>query len=88
MSDPTSVQGWPCRIHDTGQSAQATLNIRAPGKVADITVSGLPGWVSVQTEQSQGRLVLRVWAPHGIGAYLRPPLPLSRAVSLAAGGLR
>ena len=68
---------------------QATLTIRAPGKVADIAVSGLPGWVSVQTEQSQGRLVLRVWAPHGIGAYLRPPLPVTTAAaSLAAGGLR
>ncbi len=67
---------------------QATLNIRAPGKLADIAVSGLPGWVSVQTEQSQGRLVLRIWAPHGIGAYVRPPLPVNRAASLAAGRLR
>ena len=54
---------------------QVTLIIRAPGKVADISVSGLPGWVSVQTEQNQGRLVMRIWAPHGIGAYVRPPLP-------------
>lgn len=67
---------------------QATLNIRAPGKVADVAVSGLPGWLSVQTEQSQGRLVLRIWAPHGIGAYVRPPLPVAHAKSLAAGGLR
>lgn len=74
--------------HRNQCAVQATLNIRAPGKVADIAVSGLPGWVSVQTEQSQGRLVLRVWAPHGIGAYLRPPLPVKSAASLAAGGLR
>ena len=63
---------------------QTTLSIRAPGRVADISVSGLPGWVSVETEQSQGRLVLRVWAPKGIGAYVRPPLPTGHSHKPAA----
>ncbi|CAK0756494.1 hypothetical protein CVIRNUC_002460 [Coccomyxa viridis] len=63
---------------------EATLSIRAPGRVADISVSGLPGWVSVETEQSQGRLVLRVWAPRGIGAYVRPPLPIGHGRKPAA----
>lgn len=59
---------------------QVTLNLSGAGPVADVAVSGLPGWVAIRTEQSGGRLVLRVWAPAGIEAYVRPPLPVPQIV--------
>lgn len=59
---------------------QVTLNLSGAGAVADVAVSGLPGWVALRTEQSGGRLVLRVWAPVGIEAYVRPPLPVPQSV--------
>lgn len=55
---------------------QVKLNLSGAGPVADVAISGLPGWVSFRTEQSGGRLALRVWAPVGIEAYVRPPLPV------------
>lgn len=43
--------------------------------LADIAVSGLPGWVSVHVPRAQKALRLRVWAPRGVEVFLRPPLP-------------
>ncbi|BDA41159.1 probable nitric oxide-associated protein 1 at N-terminal half [Coccomyxa sp. Obi] len=55
---------------------EVKLNVSGAGPVADVAISGLPGWVSFRTGQSGGRLALRVWAPVGIEAYVRPPLPV------------
>ena len=59
--------------------------------VADIAVSGLPGWVAVSIspdgfgrhysskqefqDVTQQDIRLRLWAPKGIEVYVRPPLP-------------
>ncbi|EIE26295.1 hypothetical protein COCSUDRAFT_26953 [Coccomyxa subellipsoidea C-169] len=64
----------------SAKSADVTLNLSGAGPVADVAVSGLPGWVAIRTEQNGGRLVLRVWAPAGIEAYVRPPLPVPQIV--------
>lgn len=55
---------------------QMTLTVQGYGPVADVSISGLPGWVSISTQQNQGRLALRVWAPAGIEAFVRPPMPV------------
>lgn len=59
------------------RAVQAVLSIGGSGPVVDIAVSGVPGWVALRTEQNQGRLQLRIWAPAGIEVYVRPPLPVS-----------
>ena len=61
---------WIC------SGVQAKLNLSGAGPVADVAISGLLGWVSFRTEQTGGRLALRIWAPVGIEAYVRPPLPV------------
>ena len=43
--------------------------------VADVCVSGLPGWVAVHVPEARGCVQLRVWAPAGIEVFVRPPLP-------------
>ncbi|KAF8070981.1 nitric oxide synthase [Scenedesmus sp. PABB004] len=43
--------------------------------LADVAVSGLPGWVGVYAPFTRGEVVLRVWAPRGVEVFLRPPLP-------------
>ncbi|CAL8466555.1 g6091 [Coccomyxa elongata] len=55
---------------------EVNLSLSGAGPVVDVAISGLPGWVSFRSEQSGGRLALRVWAPVGIEAYVRPPLPV------------
>jgi hypothetical protein len=45
------------------------------GPLADVAVSGLPGWVSVSAPRGRAPLRLRVWAPRGVEVFLRPPLP-------------
>ncbi|KAK9841746.1 hypothetical protein WJX81_000306 [Elliptochloris bilobata] len=44
--------------------------------VADICVSGLPGWVAVWLPGARGLVQIRVWAPAGIEVFVRPPLPV------------
>lgn len=46
---------------------------RAP--LADVAVSGVPGWISVSAPRARRPLQLRVWAPRGVEVFLRPPLP-------------
>lgn len=50
--------------------------------VADVTISGMPGWVSV-VSGSQGRVRLRVWAPKGVEVHLRPPIPCPTPLAVA-----
>jgi hypothetical protein len=51
--------------------------------VADIAMSGLPGWVSVVSCRLRGTLKVRIWTPRGVEAYLRPPLPCPCPVSIS-----
>lgn len=54
---------------------QAVLRTRIVGEpLADIAISGLPGWVAVSS-QGRGEVHLQIWAPAGIQAFVRPPLP-------------
>ena len=43
--------------------------------LADVALSGLPGWVSVSAPLATGRISLRVWVPRGCEAFVRPPVP-------------
>jgi hypothetical protein len=43
--------------------------------LADVAVSGLPGWVGVYAPFTKQDIVLRVWVPRGVEVFLRPPLP-------------
>ncbi|EFN51397.1 hypothetical protein CHLNCDRAFT_141029 [Chlorella variabilis] len=45
--------------------------------VADIAVSGVPGWVAVHASAGRGHTVqVRVWTPPGVEVFSRPPLPV------------
>jgi hypothetical protein len=50
--------------------------------VADVTMSGMPGWVSV-VSGTKGHVKLRVWAPKGVEVHLRPPIPCPTPLSMA-----
>ena len=64
--------GW----RNTG-GAQVALDAGARGEgVADVCVSGLPGWVAVRVPGARGVVRLRVWVPAGIEVFVRPPLPV------------
>lgn len=43
--------------------------------LADVAVSGLPGWVGVYAPFTKQNIQLTVWAPRGVEVFLRPPLP-------------
>ena len=43
--------------------------------IADVCVSGLPGWVAVVAGPGSGTLRMRLWAPRGVEVYIRPPIP-------------
>ena len=45
------------------------------GRMADVCVSGLPGWVAVHVPEAIGLVQLRIWAPAGIEVFVRPQLP-------------
>ncbi|CAG9465946.1 unnamed protein product [Pedinophyceae sp. YPF-701] len=46
------------------------------GALADLACSGLPGWISIFSPGARGSIRVRIWAPRGIEAYVRPPLPV------------
>lgn len=50
--------------------------------VADVTMSGMPGWVSV-VSGGRGQVRLRVWAPKGVEVHLRPPIPCPTPLAVA-----
>ena len=65
------------------QSADARGGLRAVrtatlvGAAVDVCVSGLPGWIELRAPPGcdlQGTAVT-VWAPPGVEAFLRPPVP-------------
>ncbi|KAI8474444.1 MAG: hypothetical protein J3K34DRAFT_518182 [Monoraphidium minutum] len=56
------------------------------GPIADLAVSGLPGWVSVSAPRARAPLRLRVWAPRGVEVFLRPPLPCGDRGGVSDGG--
>ena len=43
--------------------------------IADICVSGLPGWGAVVGGMAKDPLRMRLWAPRGVEVYVRPPIP-------------
>eukprot|EP00892_Ulva_mutabilis_P003852 jgi/Ulvmu1/1839/UM119_0058.1 len=49
--------------------------------LADVTISGMPGWVSVVSGGILGNVKLRVHAPRGVEVAVRPPLPCPTPVS-------
>lgn len=49
--------------------------IPSSGCLADVAVSGLPGWVSIYAPFAKQGVDLRVWVPRGVEVFLRPPLP-------------
>ena len=44
------------------------------GAVADIAISGVAGWISVSMAEGS-RVALCIYAPIGIEAFVRPPMP-------------
>jgi hypothetical protein len=50
--------------------------------IADICVSGLPGWVAVVGGSGTEVLRMRVWAPKGVEVYVRPPIPCPTPVGI------
>lgn len=48
--------------------------------VADIAISGLPGWVAV-VAGDDADIEIRVLAPVGVEAYIRQPIPCPTPVS-------
>ncbi|KAL4421002.1 hypothetical protein ABPG77_008839 [Micractinium sp. CCAP 211/92] len=45
--------------------------------VADVAVSGIPGWIAVYASGSRADSVhVRVWTPPGVEVFSRPPLPV------------
>ncbi|KAL0044056.1 hypothetical protein WJX82_006266 [Trebouxia sp. C0006] len=53
---------------------------RMSGSLADIAISGLPGWISVLSPGVRGEIRMRIWAPVGVEVFVRPPIPVpSRA---------
>jgi nitric-oxide synthase, plant len=52
--------------------------------VADITISGMPGWVSIVCGGMPGQVRLRAWAPKGVHVHVRPPLPCPTPVRQTA----
>ena len=47
-----------------------------PSAVADIAISGLPGWATIVGGENAS-IDIRVWVPVGVEAYVRPPVPCS-----------
>ncbi|GAX85282.1 hypothetical protein CEUSTIGMA_g12700.t1 [Chlamydomonas eustigma] len=45
------------------------------GAIADIAVSGMPGWVTFWAPRAKHDLRVRVWVPVGVEVFLRPPFP-------------
>ena len=59
------------------------IDIRIPkgqrqAAVVDITLSGLPGWMTIYASSihSGDRITVTVWAPIGIEVFQRPPIPV------------
>ena len=49
---------------------------RMSGSLADIAISGLPGWISVLSPGVRGDIQMRIWAPVSVEVFIRPPMPV------------
>lgn len=68
-----------------GLKVTKTVTVEATGlddAVADIAVSGLPGWVAISAPRGRGPISLRLWAPRGVEVFVRPPMPVPSAVQV------
>ena len=50
------------------------------GAVADIAISGLPGWITILSPGIEGLISLQVWAPIGVEVFVRPPMPVPASI--------
>ena len=72
------------RVLETGWAVAKSFQIECLGfeeNLADISVSGLPGWISLAVpymskDRDRGWLKGRVWAPKGVEVFLRTPIPV------------
>ncbi|EFJ51703.1 hypothetical protein VOLCADRAFT_120437 [Volvox carteri f. nagariensis] len=54
--------------------------------LADVVISGLPGWVSVCAPKAKQDVRLRIWAPRGVEVMLRPAMPCRPLRALEGAG--
>jgi len=55
------------------------------GPVADIAISGIPGWIQVSSSDASNRPIdILIEAPVGIEAFVRPPMPTTSFSSSAS----
>jgi hypothetical protein len=59
-----------------GLDLQIRLRGSGQTRVADIAISGLPGWLTVSVPNGRGSVHLAVWAPAGVEVFTRPPMPV------------
>ena len=53
--------------------------------LADVAVSGLPGWVALYAPFAKRPIDLRVWVPRGVEVFLRPPMPCPAPAKPSSG---
>lgn len=71
--------GEACVEARGGLQAAKSIELTASAQwecLGDISVAGIPGWVSVYAPKLYGRIQLSVSAPKGVQAFLRPPFPV------------
>lgn len=76
---------WAARHPPAHKSFSKALPLLRAMVVADVGVSGLPGWISV-AGKGAGVVTLDVWTPRGVEAWCRPPLPLPVPAELLQPG--
>jgi nitric-oxide synthase len=58
---------------------------RREAALADVAISGVPGWIAVHSPRGRRDVQLRVWAPRGVEVFLRPAIPVPPPAALLAG---
>lgn len=56
--------------------AQVIQVSKLSGAVADLAISGLPGWITIMSPGIHGGIRFRVWVPVGVEVFVRPPMPV------------
>jgi len=59
---------------------------RRDAALADVAISGVPGWIAVHSPRGRRDVHLRVWAPRGVEVFLRPAIPVPQPALVGAGG--
>lgn len=65
-------------VQSRGGQVPHSVIIKSQGNrmpLADIAVSGVPGWVTLYAPFAKTDLRIRVWVPRGVEVFVRPPLP-------------